>query len=684
MFCYRSRKTRAVVDAHWEMITILVADEEPGAREMLRWELGERGYQVMTASDRDEAMAVLDQHEVDVVLSQIKMPGPEGLQFLRQSKQIAPLTEVVIATATGEIDSAAECVKSGAFGYIQRPYGMNDLVATLERALERRQLRSESALYQMSRVILDTREPNRLPDVIVRVAMEAMQADDVALMLPGHDDKLYTACSTSLTESIRQEVHASTAQHVVNRAAMLREPLLDSTDDVHSYILYPLCMSERLIGVLVISRLVNPRAFRQRDLDKASVIASQTLLALENMRLVRHAIAAERFATVGQVATSIAHEVNNPIAYVLASQTHLRDQLVHVVELCKMISAGAESAQLRATFEAVGGQTFVEELVQAADDVREGAARVRDILRDTRALAHNNPNLKPSAFDINESIRSALRVVAAELRHKAEITTNLADGLRVVGVAGQLSQVFVSLLINAGEAFGNRSGNNLTITSKRVGGHVVITLSDNGPGIAREQLPRIFDAFYTTKTASGTGLGLPISRDIVRQHGGEISAESTHGIGTTISIVLPRAVKAATKEPTQPPPLAHKHLGLPLRLLFVDDEASILRSYKRAFGRVHEVVAVTNGKEALDAIAISADFDLVICDLSMPTMSGMQLYHLVRERYPHLVERFIFATGGATQRELEEFLRSVPNRVLEKPFDLSVLRVIIDELVRVD
>jgi signal transduction histidine kinase/DNA-binding response OmpR family regulator len=666
------------------MTTILVADTEAGVREMLRWELGERGYQVMTASDDEEAIAVLDQHEVDIVLSQIKMPGAEGLQFLRRSKQIAPHAEVVIATASGELDSAAEAVKSGAFGYIQRPYGMNDLVATLERALERRQLRSETALYQMSRVILDTREPHQLPDVIVQVAIEAMQADDVALMLPGHDDKLYTACSTALTESIRAEVHASIAKLVVDRAPMLREPLLDSNEHVHSYILYPLCMSERLVGVLVISRLVNPRPFRKLDLDKACVIASQTLLALENMRLVRHAIAAERFATVGQVATSIAHEVNNPIAYVLASQTHLRDQLVHVVELCKLISAGAETSVLRDAFARAGGQTFVDELVQAADDVREGAARVRDILRDTRALAHNNPNLKPAPFDPNESIRSALRIVAAELRHKAEITTNLVDGLRVVGVAGQLSQVFVSLLINAGEAFGNRSGNNLTITSKRVGGHIVITLADNGPGIASDQLPRIFDAFYTTKTVSGTGLGLPISRDIVRQHGGEISAESTHGIGTTITIVLPHAAKTTNREATQPPPMTQTTEGMPVRLLFVDDEASILRSYKRAFGRHHDVVTVTSGKDALAALAERADFDLVICDLSMPTMSGMQFYGIVRERHPELIDRFIFATGGATQRELEEFLRSVSNRVLEKPFDLSVLRDIIRNLQPVD
>ncbi len=664
------------------MTTILVADDEPGHREMLRWELGERGYQVITAGDDDEAMAALVQHDVDIVLSQIRLAGVECQQFLRRSKQVAPLTEVVIAAADPEIASAVECVKSGAFGVVQRPYGINDLVATLERANERRQLRAESALYQMSRVILDTRTPHQLPDVIVKVAMEAMQADDVALMLPGHDDKLFTACSTALTESIRREVDGSIAQHVIARARMLREPLLESDGNVHSYILYPLCMSERLVGVLVMSRLVNPRAFRKADLDKASVIASQTLLALENMRLVRHAIAAERCAPVGQVATSIAHEVNNPIAYVLASQTHLRDQLVHIVDMCKMIRAGASATELGERFERAGGQAFIDELLQAAEDVREGAARVRDILRDTRALAYNHPPVEPTPFDVNESIRSALRIVAAELRHKTEVTTQLADGLRVVGVAGQLSQVFVNLLINAAEAFGERSGNLLVVSSKRVGGHIVITLADNGPGIDAEQLPRIFDPFFTTKNIHGTGLGLPMSRDIVRQHGGEISAESTYGIGTTFSIVLPLAAKTI-KEPTQPPPVMHAAEGTPLRLLFVDDEASILRSYKRAFGRDHHVVAATNGREALTAIAERPDFDLVICDLSMPTMSGMQLYHHVRERHPEVAERFIFATGGATQRELEVFLRSVTNRVLEKPFDLGVLRGIIADRQRV-
>jgi CheY-like chemotaxis protein len=119
-----------------------------------------------------------------------------------------------------------------------------------------------------------------------------------------------------------------------------------------------------------------------------------------------------------------------------------------------------------------------------------------------------------------------------------------------------------------------------------------------------------------------------------------------------------------------------------LRLLFVDDEANILRSYKRAFGKQHDVSTVLNGHEALAAIGQSPDFDLVICDLSMPAMSGMQLFQIVKQQHPALCDRFVFATGGSSQRELDEFLRSVPNRVLEKPFDLCVLRALIAELQR--
>ncbi len=119
-----------------------------------------------------------------------------------------------------------------------------------------------------------------------------------------------------------------------------------------------------------------------------------------------------------------------------------------------------------------------------------------------------------------------------------------------------------------------------------------------------------------------------------------------------------------------------------LRILLIDDEPNILKSYERALGAGHDLVLANHGEEALDAIHAQSHFDLVVCDLSMPTMSGMQLFERVRELAPALTSRFVFATGGATQKSVEQFLAALPNQVLEKPFEMRVLRELVADRVR--
>jgi len=641
------------------MATILVAEDEPELREHLRSELGERGYSVVTAADGLEALAALGSYDLDLVLADAHIPGFDGTQ-VRAWKQIAPETEVVVATLHDELAGAIDCIKGGAFDYIEKPYAMQTLVATLERALERRVLRAASTLYETSRVILAAREPSRLPEVIVGVSIKAMNADDVALLVPGDDGKLHVACSTALTDSIRQQVHASLDAITQQIAPSLREPMITHGGSVSSCILYPLTAGERLAGLLKISRVINPRRFGRTDLDKAAVLASQTLLALENMRLMRHAISTERLAVVGQVATSIAHEVNNPLAYVLASQNHAREQVDLALAIGARLEGGAEVLELRAR---------MTDLRSALDDVRDGAERVRDILRDTRALAQSHDT--EVALDINDPIRSALRIVAAELRHRTTVTTRFADELYVLGRSGRLAQVFVNLLVHMAEDLREVPSNTIVIASKSVGGHAVVTVRDNGPGTPAECLPRLFDPFFT--------MNLAIARDIVRNHGGEISVESVSEGGTAYTIVLPQVGAARPQKRTESPVAVG---SARLRILLIDDEPNILKAYKRAIGNGHDLVFAAHGEEALIAIASHGDFDLVICDVSMPTMSGMQLFEIVRDKTPALASRFVFATGGATQKSVEQFLAAIPNLVLEKPFEMKVLRELIADLQR--
>lgn len=526
-----------------------------------------------------------------------------------------------------------------------------------------------------------------------------MGADDVSLMLTDAENRLYIAHSHGLSPEIQAEVRLALGERVAGRIAATGDPALltngiendprfpdvTSTGRVRSSIVYPLVAGDRLVGVLNINRVLNRRPFRKQDLERAGVLSSQILLALENARLVRQMVASDRLASVGQLAAGVAHEINNPVAYVLATHSFLREQLAPLRNLDERFQSGADAGTLRAAWEAAGGHAFFEEFGQALDEIGDGAIRIRDIVRDMRSLARSDDG-KAVLVDINEVVRSALRVASAEVRHRAVVTSHLEKDVEVRGDAGRLSQVFINLLVNAAQAIGEQPSRRgeVTISSERQGDSILVRVSDNGPGIQPEHLPRIFETFFTTKgPTSGTGLGLSISREIIRSHGGEMRVESVPGQGATFTVKLPAAAsfatEVATARPTSPegepmPATATKRF----RVLFIDDEPSILRAYERTFGRDHDIVIADGGHQALAISAQRHDFNLIVCDLLMPDVSGMEIYRRVREAHPELDGAFVFVTGGVTQKDAQAFLRTVGNQVLEKPFDFGTLREIIE------
>lgn len=682
--------------------SILIVDDERGIRDMLQWELGGHGHEIAAAADGAEAVEKVRNSEFDLVISDLRMPGVNGLQVLRATKDAAPETEVVVATGYAELEYAIECVRGGAFDFIQKPFDVTVLLSTVDRALDRRRLRATAALFEASQVIFSNQDPQRLPELIVQLAMKVMAADDVSLMLPDSDNLLYIAHSHGLSPGIQAEVRLALGERVAGRIAAKGEPVLfangidkdprfpdvTSSGRVRSSIVYPLVSGDRLVGVLNINRLSDGRPFRKQDLERAGVLASQILLALENARLVRKMVTSERLASVGQLAAGVAHEINNPVAYVLATHSYLRQQLASLRALDEAFRIGADLGALRAAWDIAGGHAFLEEFGQALEEIGDGAGRIRDIVRDMRSLARSDDG-KPALVDVNEVIRSALRVASAEVRHRAVITAHLGTNVEVHGNAGRLSQVFINLLVNAAQAIGehpSRRGE-VVVSSERQGDSVFARVTDNGPGIRPEHLTRIFETFFTTKgPATGTGLGLSISREIIRGHGGDIRVDSESERGATFTVRLPAASSVAAPAPTgnvdlgrKEEPTCEKDTSTRrFRILFIDDESSILRAYERAFGRNHEVVAAHGGSQALAILAQRHDFSLIVCDLLMADVNGMEIYRRVREAHPELDGTFVFVTGGVTQKDVQAFLRTVGNPVLEKPFDFGALREIID------
>jgi CheY-like chemotaxis protein len=237
----------------------------------------------------------------------------------------------------------------------------------------------------------------------------------------------------------------------------------------------------------------------------------------------------------------------------------------------------------------------------------------------------------------------------------------------------------VNLLVNAAHAIpeGHAEKNEIrTSTRTDAEGRAVVEVRDTGSGISPEVLGRLFDPFFTTKPmGAGSGLGLSICHGIVASFGGEILVESEPGKGSVFRVVLPpgRLGKAVASRPAGPPTTEVPRRG---HVLVIDDEPLIGNVIRRIL-HDHEVTVVQRGKDALARIALGGRFDLILCDLMMPEMTGMELHAEIARAYPALTDRMIFLTGGVFSPTAKSFLDRVPNERLEKPFDPDNLKTLV-------
>ncbi len=257
-------------------------------------------------------------------------------------------------------------------------------------------------------------------------------------------------------------------------------------------------------------------------------------------------IQSEKLASVGQLAAGVAHEINNPIGFIRSNLNTLSEyvsvynqlldlyQSLNIEDRNKLESVKTKILKL----EEQEDMDFVrEDIADLLTDSIEGTVRVRDIVQGLKEFSHVNGTGKEPC-DINHCISSTLKIVNNELKYKCVIETDLQSVPMITGNIGELGQVFMNLLINAGQAID--SGGHISISTSEVDDFVEVCVADNGQGIKKENIDRLFDPFFTTKSVGeGTGLGLAISFGIVKDHGGEILVESEPGVGTIFKLQLP-------------------------------------------------------------------------------------------------------------------------------------------------
>jgi PAS domain S-box-containing protein len=385
----------------------------------------------------------------------------------------------------------------------------------------------------------------------------------------------------------------------------------------------------------------------------------------EKRRLQAQLIQSDRMASMGTLAAGVAHEINNPLAYVVAN-------LGWVTQALGGASPGA----------AIPPEDHAE-MREALEEARSGAERVRAIVRDLKTFSRaDEPARGPT--DVRRVLESALNLARNEIRHRARVVTDLGEVPTVEASEHRLGQVFLNLLINAAQAIpeGRAHQNQVrAVTRADDRGWAVVEVHDTGIGIPPEHLTSIFEPFFTTKPAGvGTGLGLAICHGIVTGLGGEIRVASQPGRGSVFQVLLPPA-RAPTPEPL--PPAAPAPRAPRARILVVDDEPLVGRAIQRILGAGHQVAVEASGRGALARLERGERFDLLLCDLMMPEMTGQDLLEALTRTAPELSSRVAFLTGGAFTPAAREFLERTGRPWLEKPFEAeALLRLVAAELAR--
>jgi signal transduction histidine kinase len=377
----------------------------------------------------------------------------------------------------------------------------------------------------------------------------------------------------------------------------------------------------------------------------------------ERRRLQAQLDLSQRMAGLGRLAAGVAHEINNPLASVIANLAFVGEELPDLPPRVR----------------------------QALVEAREGAVRVGDVVRGLKTFSRPGPTRR-GPVDVARELEAALRLANHELRHRAVLGVRIGDLPRVVADAHELGQVFLNLLVNAAQAVpvGRAEDHRIDVvalTDPR--GWAQVEICDSGVGIPPEVLGRIFEPFFTTKPLGvGTGLGLAISHGIVTAAGGVIEVESGVGRGSTFRVLLPPGEAltgpGAPQEVDEKPPEGAERA--PARVLVVDDEPLVASAVARALARGYEVTTSTAARDALGRIEAGERFDAVLCDLMMPQMSGMELHSRVAVLAPELASRFVFVTGGAFTDAAADFLRTTTNPWIEKPFDPHALRDLVDRV----
>lgn len=545
---------------------LIVDDDESVLRMVVRWARS-CGYVVSTASSAGEALNVTVSGSVDLVVTDLRMPGSDGLELARQLLAQDPDRPVIMMTGYADLGSAREAISAGIYEYLVKPFDLADLSRAVQRALEYRELRLDNRNYQtdLERQVAErTRELGGLNEELrkeVETRRKAEEAHRLAARRSRQEHKMLLEVIESLNHPFYVINADSYAVELANSASGFARTPGGATCHVlnHDRQLpcageegYP-CPVEEVKSTKQASRAEHVHRGKDGE-DRHVEISSHPIFGSsgEVCRVLQYcvdvterkhmehrlrqqqirALEVDRLHSLGEMAAGVAHELNQPLNGIRA------------------FSEGMLYGMRN------GWDTPQEEIRDTLDEIVNQVDRMTDIIDHMRDFARDRSEADPIRFHISEVVRDTLKLVGAQLKlHGVKVFVSIPEDLPACeGWPRSLEQVFLNLVSNARDALGQRAQEaklggqgispswrpKLEITAQRVDACIRIAFRDTGGGLSPDVARRAFDPFYTTKeVGKGTGLGLSISQNLVAQHGGKLTLENRPGEGSVFIIELP-------------------------------------------------------------------------------------------------------------------------------------------------
>ncbi|HJS17481.1 MAG TPA: response regulator [Anaerolineales bacterium] len=526
-----------------EKISVLVVDDEPGIASLCNRVLSRAGYDVVSLTDPRAAIEHLQQHRLDLLVVDIRMPEVDGFDVISRAQMVQPDIAVLVMTGFGTVETAIRALRQGVDGLLLKPFERSDeLLSSVRQVLSDNQRKRDTArmqalrpLFNVTETLFSETDREKLLDLILTAIRDHLhcsnvayyQVEDGSVITVAQRGRVLQVDGGNFAAQLIQRVDSDANPIVVTATGPGETDAqsLLSTLGLGSAILIPIARSN-IHSVLFAARDASGSPFRGADLELFFVLARQAVVAMENARLYEDLrnylrqveesqqamLRVEKMAAAGRLTASIAHEVNNPLQSVqnclhLASHEHVSPEMrTEYIELAKK-----ELDRLMKTVQ------------RMLDFYRPGAVRVEEV-------------------DLLDLLNHVLSLTSQQLRSKnVHIKTDLPDSLPVIyAVSSQIQQIFFNLILNALDAMPD--GGELTVTAWAATDGVEVIFEDNGHGIPEDRRESIFEPFFSTKEG-GTGLGLTVSYNIVTAHGGTLDLIEGHGTGACFRLLLPMGDK---------------------------------------------------------------------------------------------------------------------------------------------